>query len=266
MFRSLTIPGQLGRIGWAAGVLLFLPSFTFAWGPKAHRIIAGLAWQQLQSYPETKRKVEELLGKGANGNDPLTAIATWADEQGLKNPKTRAWHFVDIPLNASTYDQKRDCPTNNCLVEAVKQLKNQLQFGRTRQERIDALKYLVHLVGDLHQPLHCADNNDQGGNRVQVTFFGKTTNLHSVWDSEMIERTPLSDDVYVKKLMSALPSEGYWIEDWANESHALAKYAYQIPRDRALSNSYYQANLPLVDRQLARASVRLVQILNIALK
>lgn len=248
----------------AFGVLLFLPSVTLAWGAKAHRIIANIAWQELSS--ETKQKIENLLGKGENGIDPLTAVATWADEQGLKSPKTRSWHFVDIPLNSTDYDQRRDCPNNDCLVEVVKSFKNQLQYGKTKQERVDALKYLVHLVGDLHQPLHCANNNDAGGNRVSVTFFGKNTNLHSVWDSEMIERTGLTDDMYVKKLWASLPAEGYWIEDWATESHGLAKYAYQIPADKALGNSYYRASLPIVDRQLARAGVRLAQVLKDALR
>jgi hypothetical protein len=245
------------------GGLLVNPSHAAAWSAKGHRIIARLAWQQLGD--DTKLKVTKLLGSGVKGDDPLTSVASWADEQALKNPKTRAWHFVEIPLNEN-YAADRDCRNNDCLIAVLERLKNQLQFGKSRQERIDALKYLVHLIGDLHQPLHCSDNNDDGGKKTQVTFFGRLTNLQAVWDSGMIDRTGLDEVGYVKALQRALPPEGYWIEDWAAESHALAKSAYQIPPDRALGNAYYKLNLPIVDRQLARAAVRLDQILSDVLR
>jgi hypothetical protein len=251
---------QILRLILAVFSICILPSASFAWGPEAHRIVASIAWLQLSD--DAKRNVEDLLGRNKSATDPLTAVATWADEHAVRNPKTRAWHFVDIPLNYESYSRSRDCRDDNCIVEKIGHFKKQLQYGKTRQERIDALKYLVHLVGDLHEPLHCADNNDAGGTRVQVTFFGKVSNLHRVWDSDMIDRTGLTEASYTNKLMAALPSQGYWIEDWANESHLLARnYAYDLPVDRALANAYYQANLPILDRQLARAGVRLAQVL-----
>ena len=253
------------RLILAACSICLLPSATAAWGPKAHRIIAIVAWNQLSH--DTKQRVEELLGKSKDPTGPLTAVSTWADLQRVSNPKTRAWHFVEIPLNYESYVRSRDCRDDNCVIEKISHFKKQLQYGKTRQERIDALKYLVHLVGDLHQPLHVADNYDAGGNRVQVTFFGKISNLHNVWDSDMIDRTGLSEDGYRKKLEAALPPRGDPIEGWGNESHLIArKYAYVLPLDRALGNAYYKTNLPILDRQLARAGVRLAQLLEEALK
>lgn len=236
---------------------------AFAWGPTAHRIIASLAWRNLEKdSPETIGKINSLLGP-QKGGDPLTSVATWADEQ--KSGKTRNWHFVNIPLTEK-YNQQRDCPNQDCVVEVVNRLINQLQSGKTRQQRIDALKYLVHLVGDLHQPLHVTDNNDLGGNKKSVIFFGKVTNLHSVWDEELIKRTGLSEESYINKLEVGLPYADGWVYDWADESHQLAQYAYKLPSDRALGNAYYRTNLTIVDRQLARAGVRLAHILKFALQ
>lgn len=257
-------PAQILRLIFAVFSMCLLPSAASAWGPKAHKIIAMVAWDQLRA--DSRQRVEELLGKSKGPIDPLTTIADWADLEVAKNPKTRSWHYVEIPLD-DIYSRSRDCRDSNCIIDKIDQFKNQLQSGKSRQDRIEALKYLVHLVGDLHQPLHCTDNYDAGGNRVQVTFFGKISNLHKVWDSDMIDRTGLSEDSYRKKLEAALPARGDWVEGWGNESHLLArKYAYVLPLDRALGNAYYKTNLPILDRQLARAGVRLAQILEDALK
>jgi hypothetical protein len=262
---ALPVRTNLLRVGLTLGVILLLPSVASAWSAKAHRIIAGLAWAEVMKDPVLRSKVEAILGPGKNGIDPLTAVATWADEEGARSVKTRSWHFVDIPLSANNYDRNRDCRLKNCLIDKLDWFKYRVQAG-SRQERIEALKYLVHLVGDLHQPLHCADNNDAGGNRVQVTFFGKVTNLHSVWDSDIIERTGLSVGSYVAKLQPGLQPQRDWFEVWALESHRLAReYAYFIPADKALGNDYYKTNLPIIDRQLTRAGARLAHVLRAVL-
>ena len=129
--------------------------------------------------------------------------------------------------------------------------------------------YIVHLVGDIHQPLHCTDNNDRGGNTVQVKFHGNVTNLHKFWDYDMIEDMTSSSTVseYAKKLMSIPAERGFWIEDWANDSHRIAQtYVYAIPSDRELGNTYYQRNKSILEKQLVKASEKLVQVLEDALK
>lgn len=204
--------------------------------------------------------VYQLLG-AKSSPDPLTAVATWAEDQGARPAGSRRWHFVEIPLSVDRYDQARHCPDNNCVVEKINTYKNQLS-SKKQNERIEALKYLVHLVGDLHQPLHCSDNNDAGGNKTSVSFFGQSTNLHKVWDGDLIDWTGLNETDYVNKLWrSKLPTANYWIPEWVNESHELARYAYKFGNDKKLGDSYYKTMLPRVDAQLARGGVRLAYVI-----
>src|SRR5262249_39254703 len=126
-----------------------------------------------------------------------------------------------------------------------------------------------HFVGDLHQPLHCSDNNDKGGNDVKVSFLGHNSNLHRVWDSEIINEAHLSTADYADQLDSWLDSEETTelekgtTQDWALAAHKLAKEnAYNIPDDHQLDSSYVEINQPVVDRQLALAGLRLAKVLN----
>jgi nuclease S1 len=243
----------------------FLPTQSFAWGEKGHRIIAALAWYKLGD--QYKREIQNLLGsQGVDPDGPLAAIAGWADRQALQYPEQRKWHFVDIPLSETSYDEKRDCSDGNCLVKKLDEKKVEFQFGKDRQTRIQALSYLVHLIADIHQPLHCTDNDDNAGNRVQVKFEGNVTNLHKVWDSDMIEKRGLTVSQYVENLKNVETSKGFWFADWANDSHAIARrYVYAIPNDKELGGSYYRSNLPILERQLAKAAEKLVQVLEDAL-
>jgi hypothetical protein len=238
------------------------PSCASAWGSKGHRIIAQLAWNYLSE--PAREDIKRLL----NGEDFVSA-STWADEIKPRRAKERTWHFVSIPLGA-TFDDHRDCKDDDCLVEKIEDFKKDLASpNKSPRERLEALKYLIHLVGDIHQPLHCSDNNDQGGNTVRVTFFGDPTNLHKVWDIDMIEKTGLGEGRYVE----VLSTRGYNIDypteiaQWATESNGVAqRYAYRFPNNSksdstALGLSYYQYCLPALDLQLARAGIRLRMLL-----
>jgi hypothetical protein len=241
-------------------LISLLPGQTLAWNAKGHRIIARLAWEQLDA--QTKNEVIKLLGSGNGGDDPLTSVATWADDISVKSTTLRKWHLVEIPASAGRYDKSRDCAGNNCLVERINIYRHQLQYGASKNERIEALKYLVHLIGDLHQPLHCYEKGDYGGNKVSVTFFGHSTNLHKVWDGDIIDWTGLNEADYVKKLkQSRLPVAQNWVTEWVNESHALAPSTYNFGRDGKLGTLYYKTMLPVVDTQLARGGVRLAHVL-----
>src|ERR1051325_7008503 len=250
-------------------LLIAFPIHAFAWDDKAHQIIGALAWLKLSE--GTKRKVIELLppetSKDPNG--PLAAVSTWADRQRVVYREQANWHIVNIPLSQPKFDWNRDCPNHDCIVFQLDEKKKALQFGKTRQERAEALMYVVHLVGDIHQPLHCADNDDRGGNMVQVKFRGKVTNLHKVWDYDMVEAALGGSSIldYARKLKETTPAEkAFWIEDWANDSHAVAQTnVYAIPYDKELSTTYYQRNLPVLEKQLAKAAAKLVQVLEDAL-
>jgi hypothetical protein len=145
------------------------------------------------------------------------------------------------------------------------------------RKRQKALKYLIHFVGDLHQPLHAGDNHDHGGNDVRVEFLGQTMNpykhqpwnLHSVWDSGILEAHDPDPRHYAERLNTWLNSqpEGAFqdgsVVDWAMESRRIAKdHVYVLPENRKLGEDYYQANVPVVDQQLVKAGVRLAKLLN----
>jgi len=247
-------------------LILLVPSQTFAWGEKAHRIIGALAWLKLSA--QAQRQVKELLPEESSDPDgPLAAVSMWADRQSAVYREQAKWHFVAIPLSAAAYDEKRDCADGNCIVVALNKKKMILESGGPRNERAEALKYVVHLVGDVHQPLHCADNDNRGGNMVQVKFLGQISNLHKVWDFDMIEASKMNVQQYVEELKDFKVSQGYWIDHWVNDSHAIAqKYVYAIPQDRELGNTYYRRNESILKQQLAQASEKLVQILEEALK
>jgi hypothetical protein len=267
--RLITLHSPLKKVlhlTLAITIVLSSPLQSFAWSDKAHRIIAALAWMKLSE--SAKRQVRELLpGTSLEGNGPLAEISMWADLQRGPYPEERRWHFVAIPLSAESYDMKRDCADGNCIVVKLNEKKELLRTSQNRQIRADALKYVVHLVGDLYQPLHVTDNNDQGGNMVQVKFQGKLTNLHQVWDSEMINRSELDVASYVKKLSELSVPRGFWIDSWVQDSHGIAQqYVYAVPKDRELGTTYYRRNLPVLEMQLATAAEKLAEILNDNLK
>lgn len=212
--------------------------------------------------------------------ESLASVATWADV--VKNQHTAPWHFLDIPKDQTAYDPQRDCKGDNCIIAQIERFRGILgDTTRREAERIVVLKYLVHFLGDLHQPPHCADNMDRGGNEVLVTFLGQETNphtqklwyLHAVWDQGIIEEKDTSDIHYAKRLNAWLNhqdvpemTKGTVIE-WAIEAHKAARHdAFHIPNDRQLGEPYYETNLPVVDRQLAKSRARLAHILKLTLE
>lgn len=255
------------RLVYALTFCIYLLSIAsaHAWGTLAHRVIAQVALRHIS--PETQHEVTQLLGSRS-----IVEIATAADAWRSARPETAPWHYVNIPFTASTYDVERDCPHGDCVIAAITRyqaiLSNRRRGHAARQE---ALIFLVHLIADLHQPLHCIDNNDRGGNDVAVKFFGISTNLHAVWDSELLHRTRLRERAYTHRLTNWLATQNRGNlqrgtpVDWAIEAHDLARqYAYRLPLDYNLRSGYYSANLPIVESQLAKAAIRLAHVLNTA--
>jgi hypothetical protein len=257
--------------------VLLLPAVTRAWGREGHVIIASIATQHLS--PRARQAVAQLL----NG-ETLSDVANWADEIRGDRPETERWHFVDIPLGRRRYDATSDCrptPHGDCVIAATERFRRVLADARRRpRERAEALRFLVHLIGDLHQPLHCADDHDHGGNDVLVSFFGQRLhphthqrwNLHAVWDSGMIGRPGLSATRYAGQLQDLLVAadlaalERGTVVDWALEAHqAAVDHAYKtLPANKRLGTAYFRDNLPVVDDLLAKAGVRLAGVLNSA--
>jgi hypothetical protein len=246
-------------------LLLFFPSpRAWAWGNEGHRIIADIAWDHLD--PAARAMLRPFLG-----DYNLASISVWPDDIRKNRPKTSAWHYVDIPKDASGYTAT-DCPGDNCVVAQIDKFAKIV--GDAEQPfaaRSEALNFLVHFVGDLSQPLH-AIGEARGGNDIPVTFFGSAQcgeyacNLHSVWDSELIGHTGLLERPYAQQLEAMIAHDHLQAgpvdpEAWANESLLLAKQALVQPQ-AGIDQAYYERQRPVVDRQLALAGLRLAAVLN----
>lgn len=270
-----------------AAVVISAPAF--AWGPEGHAIVADIAEAHLS--PTAAADVHQLLG--LEGNHHLDDISSWADANRKAMPGTGKWHYVDIPLDASGYDAARDCRNNNCAVARIVSFSHLLgDKSAPPAKRLLALKWVVHLVGDIQQPLHAEDNDDKGGNTVQLQYFGKGTNLHAVWDSWIIEHAldlhlgpnysidhpqvrrdavKIDDEITPQQRAQWAPADmasdlQSTVIGWANQSHALARdVAYaDVPAKRKAgwSEQYQQKTWPVVKTQLERGGVRLAALLN----
>jgi hypothetical protein len=225
--------------------------------------------------PAARAQVGELLGSDARAG--MEAASTWADEIREQRPETSRWHYVDIEISAKGYEAARDCPEGDCVVAQI--LKDERLLADPRlasTARVEALRFLIHFVGDLHQPLHCADHHDRGGNSVQVKLGGEETNLHSVWDTAIV--AGLGDDpaAVATELSSQItPQEAdAWSRggpvEWANESFAIAKHDVYGPlhgeagegNTVQLPDDYVLRERPVVAEQLEKAGVRLAMVLN----
>ena len=147
---------------------------AFAWGREGHQLVARIAQQQLT--PHARQEVQKLLA--LEPGSTLESISTWADQ--TKNAKTARWHFVNFPRGDCNYERERDCPDGNCVVVAIDRQTQALKTAPTPKQRLIALKYLVHLVADVHPPLHAGWGDDRGGNTYQLRAFKRGTNLRAV--------------------------------------------------------------------------------------
>jgi S1/P1 Nuclease len=249
--------------------LLAIPIPAYAWGPKGHEVIARIAADNLS--PAAHLRISQLVG----GDAPALMVldSNWADEIRADRPQTTNWHFVNIEIGSKGYNPHRDCASDDCVVAQIAHDAAALRDPRTpHAAKLDALRFLIHFVGDLHQPLHSADRHDKGGNNLVVLLNKKRTNLHHVWDEELVEA--LGPDVNQvaggieaglspqdkAKFASGTPA------DWANESFAVAAkeiYARLPPRGPVrLPRDYADREKAVVRLQLARAGIRLAMLLN----
>jgi hypothetical protein len=265
---------------WTAFLVL---SFCFStaalgWGPEGHQVVADIARSRLT--PTAQRHIRELLG-----NDDLAAISTWADEVRAQRPETFGWHFVDIPMNASGFSQQRDCyrpdekhpqtkeDHHNCVVDRIAIFQRVLaDRNESPANRVEALKFLVHFVADIHQPMH-AIGEARGGNDIHISEFGSSQcgnglcNLHSAWDTGLIEKSGRSEQDYVAYLEELIPHRKLQYEahggpeEWATESFHLAQKVW-LNDGGAVDEAYFRNNIRRLDERLALAGLRLAVLLN----
>jgi len=241
-------------------LILALAPSALAWGPKGHRAVGRIAERHLT--PEVARVVAELLAP-----EMLAYVGTWSDDI-RSDPdwaKAESWHWVTVP-DGQTYQAAEKNPKGD-LLEAIARFEKILaDRNAPKPERVQALKWLTHLIGDLHQPLHVGRGDDRGGNDVMVLWQGEPTNLHAVWDGKLIEATELSFSELAE--LADHPKPEQLVEwqsgkpgDWAGESQQLRSACYELG-DRRLSYRYLHDHWPTVQRRLAQAGVRLAGELN----
>lgn len=260
---------RFGLIGRVTGLLVFFLMFPIkaldAWGPEGHRIVAIIAQDRLS--PDAR----EIIRKEFSIKN-LADVANWADIIKRRDPKPDLKHYTNIAKGAWKYNQTRDCPEKKCVTEKIREFERVLSSKRLFYfDRKDALKFLVHLIGDIHQPMHLGNLADRGGNEIDVLVNGETTNLHALWDNGLIDRGEESLVQYAEKLDARTTDEEIkewtksYVEHWSNESRELSlKYGYSLSltEDGELSNEYLARGRLIVEKQLRRAGVRLAHILN----
>ena len=257
-------------LGLALATIALLPAPAFAWGAQGHRLVARIAETRLD--PAAKAEINRLLA--TEPGDTLSSIAPWADQLRANDPdlgkRSAGWHYVNIAEDDCIYDPPRHCRDGNCVIEALKAQSARLANHELSDvERLQALKFVVHLAGDLHQPMHAGYAHDKGGNGYQVQFNERGTNLHSLWDSGMMYALDLDDDAYLQRLL-ALPSpDGIEVPQlqrdpaqWAEQSCRIATRKGVYPSGHKVDDRYANTWRPVAETQLRLAGERLAALLN----
>ncbi|WP_444893812.1 S1/P1 nuclease [Microbulbifer sp. JMSA004] len=239
---------------------------AYAWGDDGHRVVGEIAWHYLD--PEVAAEIELLLDEV--GEPHLAESTTWADR--IRSNEAYNWaaplHYINLSRDWSTYVEERDCPAVGCILKAIQNYQKVLaDRSRTKKERAEALMFIAHFVGDLHQPLHTGLLSDKGGNDVQVQFYGSETNLHALWDIHLVSRLVLDWQDYAQERVKKISGSErqLWqstsVEVWAQESHKLAhKLAYTT--EAQLGEKYFLRCQDSVEMRLQQGGVRLASVLN----
>jgi len=285
-----------------AGLLGLTPRFALAWGDEGHEIVALVADQFLEAAVRTK--VAAMLAADTDNltTHDVASAATWADRyrdsdrNGARQryEQTWRWHFVNVELDNPNLDLEcfghpplpagtvaSNGPSQACIVDKVEQFEAELADPRTDpEERAVALKFVLHLVGDLHQPLHAADDHDAGGNRKRVVANAfRPGNLHHFWDVEFVERLGTDPRQVADAIFPGIADEQRraWsagaVSDWVMEAFGIARNdAYGLLGERGgngvyfLDDRYIDTAVRDVRLQLSRAGIRLALMLNKALR
>ncbi len=236
---------------------------AYAWGQQGHRIVGKLADSFLTT--EARQGIASLLE-----NESLAEASTWADFMKASPEKfwqeeASPWHYVTIP-EGQTYTDVGPPPEGDAITALARMRTEVLDGALPREQRIRALRLIIHIAGDLHQPLHAGNGTDRGGNDFSVNFFGEDRNLHSVWDSGLIDRQQLSYTEWARWTLRSLPVERVqrWYDAdpvvWVTESAAIRDTIY--PDDPRISWNYAWQHDAVLKQRLAMGGVRLAAYLN----
>ncbi|HBN53696.1 MAG TPA: endonuclease [Stenotrophomonas sp.] len=268
MTFSTRVPVLLS--GLALAVTALLPAPASAWGAQGHRLVARIAETRLD--PAAKAEVARLLA--AEPGATLASIAPWADQLRAEDPdlgkRSAGWHYVNMAEDGCIYDPPKHCRDGDCVVEALKAQSARLaDRSLSDADRLQALKFVVHLAGDMHQPMHAGYGHDKGGNTYQLQFNERGTNLHSLWDSGMFYALQLDDDQYLQRLQAlpapagvAAPQLQRDASLWAEQSCRIATREGVYPANRKVGQAYADTWRPVAEAQLRLAGERLAALLN----
>jgi hypothetical protein len=274
------------RIVFAALLCLGVVPVASAWGVMGHRLVGELAERHLDA---TARTEVALLLEG-EPEPSLAGVANWADTLRNERPDlfkaTARWHYINAKGGGCAFDVARDCPDGACVVAAIEGQRAILaDRSQPLAARRDALKFIVHFVGDVHQPMHAGSREDSGGNRFQVSLrtaiepedYARKdyvdgvmgTNLHSVWDYYVLASPGLGFRDYAARL-DALPWPPYPAPSaydvmplaWAGESCRLIDLRGIYPPQNTMDHGYLDAMRPLAEQRVRQAAWRLAQLLN----
>ena len=261
----------------AAAIVLSAPAENARWGREGHKIVCEIAWRRLD--PEGRQLVSDL-----RRHDPSETFAdscTWADAVRYTTHRhTRTYHYINVPTGSHGVDMERDCghTTRRCLPWAIRHyaiaLQDRSQTGATRAE---ALRFLGHFVGDLHQPMHVGRLEDRGGNSIDVElefasdYVRRNLSLHTVWDITFLCHAGITWPGSVLELDRGITQRqaaswgNFDVLGWTNEAYRLdEEFAYQLPAGGEIDPAYYDRAVEISRIQLQRAGVRLAFLLNAA--
>lgn len=242
-------------------IVLTSASLTARWGQVGHFATGEVAERYLTE--KTRAEVQRVLG-GAS----IASATTWMDEV-RPTPEysySRDWHWVTVPPG-ETYEESEKNP-NGDVIAALERKISQLKAGdlAEREER-EKLKMVIHMIGDIHQPLHVGTGEDRGGNEVVVYWEGQETNLHRVWDTHMIVSLGMDYQEFARHVNTATEEQvREWqsasVRDWARESISYRDNVYDLPEDRQLGVEYRDRNIALVEKRVLQGGVRMAGVLN----
>lgn len=258
--KRVISPVKMTRKIIALLILLAVPEAVFCWGPTGHRVVGSIAEEYLT------RRARARLARILDGQS-LAISATWMDEVRSDSSYDHMsdWHWVTIP-DGMTYEQTEKNPAGDILSTLERVITALKADNLSPQEQREHVLILIHLVGDLHMPLHVGNGKDRGGNDTRVSWFGAPSNLHRVWDGDMIDHTRLSYTELAASLKRPTAAQAtLWQQSgvlaWTMENMSYRESIYRIGKG-ALGYDYSYYNMPAVRTRLLQAGIRLAGILN----
>jgi len=266
MNRTLALSAVL-----CLGLLVTHPAYP--WGFKGHEIVGHIAQGSLTD--KAWKKVKSILRPQTSVANTLAKASVWPDKVGRKIRDMNRFHYVNFATEDTTYNRSINCPRRNCIVEAIHWYRRVMvdEKAPLNVRRI-ALRFVVHLVGDIHQPLHAGRRKDRGGTRIKVNYRGEEVSLHWLWDNNIIEANEKGSSAEIaRRLNESVTSDNRkaWksgtVAQWAIESLMLGRsHAYKVPESGVITEAYVSRALPVIRRRLAQGGIRLGWVLNEAFK